>query len=389
MTDVLCDMLGAIDQEEAAKLTSRLVAHRSYPGEEGPVQNAVADWLAAEGLAPAFQPTDDDDRPNVACLIENGEGPTFLLNGHVDTVLAVDGWSTDPWTAHRDGDRLYGLGACDMKSGVAATMLAARSLHRHRDAWRGTLLFTSVVDEEAYSSGARALIASGLRADYCLVAEASWAAPCIGSVGKALVRIDVTGKAAHASWPWDGVNAATEAARLVASLDELPIQTHPRMRGSRCVLGIQAGNEQYVITVPEKARIVVNRMLAPGETGSQELLAVVRLAESLDSPARFAVTVDPPFYPPWETPKGHPLAQSLARSYEREAGRPPEWGYTGFGDTNLFSGEAGIPTVMCGPLGGNFHQADEWVDVPSIASSARLMVRMVADLLAPATNEEH
>lgn len=389
MTDALCDTLGAIDQEEAADLTSLLVAHRSYPGEEKSVQHAVADWLSSHGLDPVFQPTGDDDRPNVVCRIENGPGPTFLLNGHVDTVLAVAGWATDPWTAHRDGDRLYGLGACDMKSGVAATMLAARALHRNRAAWRGTLVFSSVVDEEAFSSGARALIASGLRADYCLVAESSWSNPCLGSVGKALIRVDVTGKAAHASWPWEGINAATEAAKLVARLDELPIDQHQRMRGSRCVLGIHAGNEQYVITVPEKARVIVNRMLTPGESGSQELLAIVRLAESLDSPARFAVTVDPPFYPPWETPKSHPIAQALARAYEAETARSPEWGYWGFGDTNLFSGEAGIPTVMVGPHGGNFHQAGEWVDVPSIAASARLMVRMVADLLAPGADGEH
>jgi acetylornithine deacetylase/succinyl-diaminopimelate desuccinylase-like protein len=369
------------DPEEAAALAAELVAIRSYPGQEGPVQRHVAGWLKANGLEPEFQPT-EGDRPNVIARIENGTGPTLLLNGHVDTVLAVEGWSSDPWTPRREGDRLYGLGAADMKSGVAAAMLATRALVQNREHWRGSVVFSSVVDEEAYSIGARALIASGISADYCVVTESSWDRPALGSVGKTLVRIDVTGKAAHASWPWDGINAATEAARLVARLDEIPLLEHPRMRGSRCVLSFTSGNDQYVITVPEKARVILNRMIVTGESSASVLAEVQSLIDDLESPARFELTIDPPYYPPWETDTEHPLALALARAYAAEAGHTPEWGYSGFGDMNLFSEEAGIPTVMIGPRGDRFHQADEWVDVPSIAATSRLLVRMALDLLA-------
>jgi acetylornithine deacetylase/succinyl-diaminopimelate desuccinylase-like protein len=367
--------------EEAAALAAELVAIRSYPGQEGPVQRHVAGWLKANGLEPEFQPT-EGDRPNVIARIENGTGPTLLLNGHVDTVLAVEGWSSDPWTPRREGDRLYGLGAADMKSGVAAAMLATRALVQNREHWRGSVVFSSVVDEEAYSIGARALIASGISADYCVVTESSWDRPALGSVGKTLVRIDVTGKAAHASWPWNGINAATEAARLVARLDEIPLLEHPRMRGSRCVLSFTSGNGQYVITVPEKARVILNRMIVAGESSSSVLAEVQSLIDDLESPARFELSINPPYYPPWETDTEHPLALALARAYAAEAGHAPEWGYSGFGDMNLFSEEAGIPTVMIGPRGDRFHQADEWVDVPSIAATSRLLVRMALDLLA-------
>lgn len=366
--------------EEAAALTSELVAFRSYPGEEGPVQRRVAAWLEQAGLEPELQPT-EGDRPNVIARVENGEGPTLLLNGHVDTVLAVEGWDSDPWTTRRDGDRLYGLGAADMKSGVAAAMLATRALHQQRDRWRGTVLFTSVVDEEAYSIGARALLASGLQADYCIVTESAWDWPALGSVGKTLLRIDVTGKAAHASWPWEGVNAATEAARLVARLDDIPIREHPRMRGSRAVLNFSSGNDQYVITVPERARIILNRMIVAGERSEDVVAEVQALIAELDSPAEFAISVDPPYYPPWETPANHPLALAVARAYEVETGRPPDWSYAGFGDMNLFSEEASIPTVMIGPQGHRYHQANEWVDVPSIAAAARLLVSVAHQLL--------
>ncbi|MBW3633984.1 MAG: M20/M25/M40 family metallo-hydrolase, partial [Chloroflexi bacterium] len=286
--------------EEAAALTAELVAFRSYPGEEGPVQRHVARWLEANDLAPELHPT-EGDRPNVIARVDNGTGPTLLLNGHVDTVLAVEGWSSDPWTTRRDGDRLYGIGAADMKSGVAAAMLATRALARNRERWHGSVLFTSVVDEEAYSIGARALIAAGIQADYCVVTESSWERPALGSVGKTLVRIDVTGRAAHASWPWEGINAATEAARLVARLDDILLLDHPRMRGSRCVLSFASGNDQYVITVPEKARVILNRMIVAGESSESVLAEVQALIDDLQSPARFDLTIDPPYYPPWET----------------------------------------------------------------------------------------
>jgi acetylornithine deacetylase/succinyl-diaminopimelate desuccinylase-like protein len=369
-----------VSDDEAAALTSELVSYRSYPGEEGPVQRHIAAWLEAAGLQPEFQET-QGDRPNVIARVENGVGPTLLLNGHTDTVLAVEGWSSDPWTPRRDGDRLYGLGAADMKSGVAAAMLATRALHQRRDDWRGTVIFTSVVDEEAYSIGAHALIDSGLRADYCIVTESAWEWPALGSVGKTLLRIDVTGKASHASWPWEGINAATEAARLVARLDELPIREHPLMRGSRAVLNFSSGNDQYVITVPERARVILNRMIVAGESSEDVVAEVQGLIDELDSPATFEISVDPPYYPPWETSAEHPLAQAVARAYRTETGRDPNWSYAGFGDMNLFSEEAGIPTVMIGPAGHRYHQADEWVDVPSISAATRLLVRVAHDLL--------
>jgi acetylornithine deacetylase/succinyl-diaminopimelate desuccinylase-like protein len=369
-----------VTSEEAATLTAELVAIRSYPGEEGLVQRHVAGWLRDNGLQPEFQPT-EGDRPNVIARVDNGAGPTLLLNGHVDTVLAVAGWSSDPWTPRRDRDRLYGLGAADMKSGVAAAMLATRALAQNRVRWRGSVVFSSVVDEEAYSIGARALIASGIQADYCVVTDSAWERPALGSVGKVLLRIDVTGKAAHASWPWEGINAATETARLVARLDEIPLLQHPRMRGSRCILAFASGNDQYVITVPEKARVILNRMIVAGESSASVLAEVQALIDDLESPATFELAIDPPYYPPWETNSEHPLALALARAYQAEAGRQPEWGYRGFGDMNLFSEDAGMPTAMIGPHGENFHQADEWVDVPSIAATSRLLVRMALDLL--------
>lgn len=371
----------SIDQEEAAALTAELVAIRSYPGEEGEVQRAVAAWLDRNGIRPAFQPT-EGDRPNVIARIENGAGPRLLLNGHTDTVLAADGWSCDPWRGKRDGDRLYGLGACDMKSGVAAMLLAARALHQNRDAWRGTVIVTSVVDEEAYSIGARAIVESGIEADYCVVTEASWERPVLGAVGKVLVRAEVAGKAAHGSWPFDGINAGVEAAKLAAKLDDMQLGRHPRLTATQCMLSLHSGNAQYVITVPEHAVFTINRHIVPGETGETVLAEMRALAATLNSPARFTFAIDPPYYPPWEIASDHPFIERFAAAYTAETGRAPQFGYSiGVADTNYFAADLGIPSIQFGPHGGNFHQSDEWVDVPSIAGTAHVLQRLALDLL--------
>lgn len=369
----------AADSEAAATLTTQLVARRSYPGEERGVQEDVAAWLSEHGL-PVERQCVEGDRINVLSRIENGPGPTLMLNGHVDTVLPVEGWSSDPFAARRDGDRLYGLGACDMKAGVAAAMLATAALAAHPDDWRGTLLFTSVVDEEAYSVGARTLIAAGLPVDCCIVAESSWE-PCLGSIGKVLVRVEVTGKAGHASWPKTGVNAATEAGRFAAGLDDLPVGIYPEMEASRCLLSLHAGSEQYVMTIPERATLLVSRMTVPGETAQSVAGEMQALAASLASPATFAFSVEPPFYPPWQVDQTHPFVQSFAHAYADETGGAPTWRYGGFGDANLFAGEAGTPTVHFGPRGGRYHEADEWVDVPSIGATIAILLRTALAVL--------
>lgn len=371
----------AANVEEAAALTARLVAIRSYPGEEGAVQRAVAAWLGEQGLPAELMPT-AGDRPNVLARVENGPGPTLLLNGHVDTVLAAQGWTGDPWQGRREGDRFYGLGAADMKSGVAAALLATRALARARDRWRGTVLFTSVVDEEAYSLGARALVDRPVRADYCVVTESGFAHPAIGGVGKVLVRGDVTGKAAHGSLPHEGINAAVEAARLVARLDDLPLGRHPRLTATQSVLALHSGNEQYVITVPERARFTINRHIVPGETGDSVLAEMRALADGLHSPARFAFAIDPPYYPAWEMDPAHPFLARFAAAYAAETGHAPAWSYNfGVADTNYFAADLGIPTVQFGPHGAGYHQADEWVDLPSIAATVRVLLRLATDVL--------
>jgi acetylornithine deacetylase/succinyl-diaminopimelate desuccinylase-like protein len=382
MARTALDSLGTLD--EAKAMLAALVGIRSFPGEELAAQQWVADWLRAHGFA-VEMPEAGPNRPNVIARIDNGEGPVFLLNGHTDTVLPVEGWTCDPWQGRWEGDLFTGLGALDMKSGVVANMLAFRALDRCRESWRGSVVFSAVVDEEAYSIGARAMIADGIRADYCVVTESCWDFPTVGSFGKILVQVDVTGKSAHASMPENGVNAAVELAKWVARYEEQPMGTHPRLTAVQSLLTFHAGPEQYVITTPGTARATINRHTVPGESAEQAIATYRALADSLQSPASFDFSIQPPFYPPWETAIDAPIAQALAAAWRTETGRDEiPWGYRGFGDMNLFSHDAGIPTVMIGPRGKGFHENDEWVDTTTIPGTARITIRMIEALMPPA-----
>lgn len=370
------------DIQEAIALTRHLVAIKSYPGDEHAVQQAIVEWCQQSGLPVEVLPT--SAAPNLVIRIANGPGPTLMLNGHSDTVLAAEGWDCDPWQGQVVGDRIYGLGACDMKSGLVANLLVTRELARHPELWSGTLICSVVTDEEAYSVGANALIEHGIQADYCIVSEAYHPHVGIGAAGKVLVKADVVGKAAHGFMPWQGVNAASEGARFVVGVDGLPLGEHERIPASQSILSFLSGSAQYVVTIPEHAEILVSRQIVPGESRDSVQAQMQTLVDGLQSPARIALSTPPPYYPAFEIEANHPLVHAMVAAYHAEYGQNPELRHsTGVSDANLFAELAGIPTLLYGPWGDNFHQCNEWVDAPSIVACCRVYVQVVRTLLTP------
>ena len=95
-------------------------------------------------------------------------------------------------------------------------------------------------------------------------------------------------------------------------------------------------------------------------------------------------SVEPPYYPPFEfDDHTHPLAVAFSEATSEVLGAPVPFGYNaGVSDANLFSGEAGIPTIFFGPRAGDFHQCTEWVDVTTIAPCAEVVLRTALKMLA-------
>ena len=109
------------------------------------------------------------------------------------------------------------------------------------------------------------------------------------------------------------------------------------------------------------------------------------IVASLNSPARIELSTPPPYYPPFEISSEHPLVQATQRAFTAVHGQPAEYVYsTGVSDANLFAELAHIPTILVGCTGGNFHQCQEWVNLPSMVKLCDLCTQVICELL-PAT----
>src|SRR5260370_10579095 len=186
------------------------------PGERE-IAGAIAAEMRRLGLDVSLEEV-EPGRPNVVGVLEGREkGRTLMFCGHTDTV-GVTGMNS-PFTPTERSGRLYGRGAQDMKSGVAA-MIAAAGAIAQRGLPRGRVIVAAVVDEEHSSIGADALVKSW-RADAAIVTEPTDLRIAVGHKGFAWVEVDVYGKAAHGSRPADGQDAILRLGRVLTRLEAL------------------------------------------------------------------------------------------------------------------------------------------------------------------------
>jgi len=199
-----------------------------------------------------LQQVDENSFNVVAELEGNAEGPTLMLSGHLDTVAVANGWSTDPFVPTVDGDRVYGLGAMDMKGGLAAIVEAVKCIKEvglHR--LNGRLVVAFVAREEGLSEGTHKLIEGGLHADYGIMAECRFSNIAVGFRGRYSILARFHGVAAHtARYPEMGVSAVLDACRFVIEAEKVRGSSHPRMpQGATCVREINGGS-RLTLSVP-------------------------------------------------------------------------------------------------------------------------------------------
>ena len=231
---------GAIDErrDELVQTVADLVRFPSVLGQEAGVQGYVAEHLRASGFATESWDLNDSvkqqpnagesnvpfpGRPNVTGKrAGQGGGRSLIMNGHIDVVSAepVSAWRYDPWAAQIVGDRMYGRGAYDMKSGVALNLFLSRLLNDLDIPLKGDFTIHSVIEEECTGNGA---LAASLRdrADACIVTEPHFGDYTRAHLGVMWFRVAIEGKSAHAGHAWQGVNAIVKAAPIVLALRDL------------------------------------------------------------------------------------------------------------------------------------------------------------------------
>jgi acetylornithine deacetylase/succinyl-diaminopimelate desuccinylase family protein len=341
---------------------------------EAAIASACAAWLAGWGLEVKVHEV-MRGRHNVVAHLA-GEGPTLLLNGHLDTV-GVEGMSIDPFAATLAEGRVWGRGSCDMKAGVAALMAATARLAR--SGARPNLTVALTADEEHASEGMQALVRSGVKADLAVVCEPTGLAVMPAHKGFVWIEAVFRGVAAHGSRPELGVDAVRHAALYLAALDAYGADLaarppHPLLGHASLHAGtIRGGTAESVY--PDACRLVLERRTLPGESSTAVMAELQRVLEGLaarvpELDATLAVTLE---RPGTEIGDDSDLVRALLRAGAGHGVEPRVEGMTAWVDA-AFLNEAGIPAVCYGP--GDIAQAhsdDEWVTAAEIATCADVL----------------
>ncbi|MCH7531198.1 MAG: M20/M25/M40 family metallo-hydrolase [Gemmatimonadetes bacterium] len=334
----------------------------------------VAGWLDAWGLNPEMIEV-APGRFNVVGKLE-GEGPTLLLNGHLDTV-GVEGMTIPPFAATLEGDRLLGRGSCDMKGGDAAILAAAARLAEGGPRPRLVVAFTA--DEEHASLGMAHLVESGIHADLAVVCEPTSLAVMPAHKGFVWLRALFRGRAAHGSRPEIGIDAIRHAGLYLAALDGYSEELRTRPAHALLEYGsfhagtIEGGTAESVY--PESCVLSLERRTMPGEEPEAVVLEFQAVLDALlerhtDMDASLEMTLA---RPGTEVPESSELVQGLVAAARARGVESGVEGMSAWVDA-AFLNEARVPTVCFGP--GDIAQAhteDEWIDVREIRTCAEVL----------------
>jgi len=386
---MLDEIIRKLDDSYTIKLTKEMIGIPSVTGEEEALSLYIKDKLESYGMETELKYV-ADRRPNVyGVMMGEKQGKRLNYNAHTDTVPVGDDWETDPFKAEVGDDKIFGRGACDMKSGIACTLNMLRAISDSGANFGGELSFSGVIDQEATDIGAWAMMEDerwrtldGVVLTYSYCGNETKPIP-LGLTGKILYDVNVKGKAAHGFRPHLGINAVEDAAKIIANLDKLNLKAHPEFgKGTVCTLKTEGGYEKYSVVVPESARFEVNRLLVPGESIEYALDDLERLVRSLDLDSEVTVGIKPPKYEPYIASKEEPLIMTLDRVYNEVKGRPPLYEYAyGITNANIFQGEQGIQCVHIGPERGNAHGPNEHVKLEWLPPVSEMYARIAHKFL--------
>ena len=390
----------------------RLVAAPSTVGLEQEAQDVVEQELKRLGLEVerlSIPETLEDDplagvaqisyegRADVVGRLGSNEGPSLLVNGHIDVVPAgkPDLWTSPPFEPRLDGDRLYGRGAGDMKGGFAMATLALDALLAvEPEAIAGSLTFLSVIEEECTGNGTLAAARAGVLADAVILPEPTGLGMLLAGVGILWLDVVLDGKSAHAESADRAVNPIDLALTVVDALRrserEMNLEIEPSMRGVEHPYNINIGMLEagdWRSSVPANATLGL-RIGHPTSWSTADAIARVGAAiHEIDDPW---LRAHPPTLRPsgfrakgYAMPGGDPLARRLSDAHRAAHGEAvAEVAMASTTDARLYINDFDVPALCYGPVAHDIHGIDESVELSSIVAGARTLARFIADWFA-------
>ena len=377
---------------DPVKLTANLIRCPSVTPNEGGALRLMENLLSDAGFACTRV-----DRGEVSNLFarwgRQGNGKTFGFNGHTDVVPVGDeaAWTRGPFSGDIVDGWLWGRGATDMKSGVAAFAAAAIDFVRDTPP-DGSIVMAITGDEEGDAvDGTVALLdwmqANGERMDACLVGEPTCPNVMgemmkIGRRGSMTAYFTVRGKQGHSAYPHRANNPLPAMARLIDRLagHELDQGTDHFDTSTLAVTTIDTGNPANNV-IPAETRATVN--IRFNDAHSSDSLTEWLRAEADKVAADFGVEIAMTTKVSGEsfiTPPGE-LSDLVAAAVQAETGVTPELSTSG-GTSDARFVKNHCPVVEFGLVGKTMHQVDERVEVAQIEQLKSIYTRILRDYFA-------
>ena len=416
-------VLAAVDAaaDEIVGFTADLIRVPTVnpPGEEYEAcARLIGERLAAFGFEVEYHPaegrpehTPAHPRINVVGLRRGRTlRPAVHVNGHLDVVPPGDGWTVDPFGGLvRDG-RVYGRGACDMKGGLAAAMIAVEAVRRAGVELAGTIELSATVDEEIGGwAGAALLAARGLltskTVDFVIIPEPLGVDRiCVGHRGVYWTRISLHGHVAHGSMPFLGVSAVEAmgsvlealrkdlAPRLASRRTSVPVVPEGARQATFNVNAISGGQVDHPVQTPcvaDRCSIIVDRRFLLEEDFDrvrEELASVV--SQAIEGRDGIRHRIDELLVvEPVRTPEDVPLVKALAAQIEGVTARPATLvASPGTYDHKHVARIGGIEQcVAYGPgILELAHQPDEWCGIDDLVTASQIMALTLTELVGVA-----
>jgi succinyl-diaminopimelate desuccinylase len=356
-------------------LTRELLAFNTInpPGMERACARHLGALLEEAGFRVAYHEFAEARTSLVATIGGSAARAPICFTGHIDVVpLGAARWSHDPFAGETAGDRLFGRGSTDMKSGIAAFVAAACELAPSLGSGPGLVLVITA-GEEIGCEGAKFLADHKLveRAGAIVVAEPTANYPYVGHKGLAWFEIETHGVTAHGSMPEVGDNAIVKMARVIGDLDgfHFPVESHAVMGKPTLNVGTIRGGLN-TNSVPDEARITLDTRTVPGI----DHVHLCKLLESLVAPRGASVRkiVDTPAL--YTEPANEWVQQVFEACTPLLDARPTPRTITFSTDgADLKRAFGGPPAVILGPGEPTLaHQTDEWCSLTRLEQSVDL-----------------
>jgi acetylornithine deacetylase len=416
MTDNRQKVLQQIDasRDKSLGFLQKMVSIPSVTGDEGKIQQFLADYLTKLGLEvdmwesdweklkkhPGYVPVDRgyEGRPNIVATWKGtGGGKSLMFNGHTDVIPVGngEGWSDNPWSAKVEDGKLYGRGSCDMKSGVASHIMAVENMIAAGLKPKGDVYIDIVIDEEVSGHGTLDTVLRGYKADAGISGETSGLAVQPACIGRIWFEIEIHGKAAGIQRRYQGVSGIELGYKITKAVSDLEAKRvatvkhhlYPKaIDAIPCMIGsFQSGN--YPSAFPDTCLLKGSMATVPGEDheGVKKSLVdhIAKVAKEdpwlKDHPpiVRF-VGYDAQAS---EIPTDHPIVKVVCKNYKELTGKDPEIsGRQGAADTRYLNLYGKTPTVIFGPGSTSvMHSNDEYVSIDDYQTAIKVMALSIYD----------